>query len=210
MKKVIVNVVIFGFLTFAAIGVNAQVSQADLDLRTAFKKSYESEAGLKYAKAIEDLIPFANNNTYEVNIRLGYLNYLNAKFLQSTTHYKRCIELAPKSVEARFGYINALAALEKWDEIILQYKEILKVDAGNTKALYNLGLIYYNRLDYTNAQSYLNTYVALYPFDFDGVNLMGWIKYYMCNKEESFVYFKRALLLNPTSNLYDKVLSNKK
>jgi tetratricopeptide (TPR) repeat protein len=210
MKKVLMNGLVYGMLTFTSSLFFGQVSQSDLDLRTAFKKSYESEAGLKYAKAIEDLIPFANNNTYEVNIRLGYLNYMNAKFLQSTSHYKKCIELAPRSVEARFGYINALAALETWDEIIIQYKEILKVDAGNAKALYNLGLIYYNRLDYTNAQIYLNTYVVLYPFDFDGVNLMGWIKYYMGNKDESFVYFKKALLLNPTSTMYDKVLLNKK
>ena len=210
MKKVIVNAVIFGFLTFAAIGVNAQVSQVDLDLRTAFKKSYESEAAVKYAKAIEDLTPFANNNTYEVNVRLGYLNYMNAKFQQAANYYKKCTELTPKSVEARFGYINALAALEKWDDVILQYKEILKVDAGNAKALYNLSLIYFNRLDYTNAQIYLNTYIALYPFDFDGVNLIGWNKYYMGKKDEAYVYFKKALLLNPSSTLYDTVLVNKK
>jgi hypothetical protein len=91
MKKVLMNGLVYGMLTFTSSLVFGQVSQSDLDLRTAFKQSYESEAGLKYAKAIEDLIPFANNNnTYEVNIRLGYLNYLNAKFLQSTTHYKRC------------------------------------------------------------------------------------------------------------------------
>jgi tetratricopeptide (TPR) repeat protein len=210
MKKIILTAAIFGFLTFSANNISAQVSQADLDLRNAFKKSYESELAVKYAKAIEDLAPFANNNTYEINLRLGYLNYMNAKFLQATTHYKKCLELAPKSVEARLAYINALAALEKWDDVILQYKEILKVDAGNAKALYNLSLIYFNRTDYTTAQIYLNTYIALYPFDFDGVNLAGWNKYYLGKKEEAIVLFKKALLLNPSSTLYDSVLVNKK
>jgi tetratricopeptide (TPR) repeat protein len=210
MKKVIVNAVLFGFLTFAASKVNSQVSQADLDLRNAFKKSYESEALVKYAKAIEDLTPFAGSNSYEINLRLGYLNYMNVKYLQATAHYKKCIELSPKSVEARLGYINALAALEKWDDVITQYKEILKVDAGNAKALYNLSLIYFNRTDYTSAQVYLTTYVSLYPFDYDGLNLMGWNKYYLGKKDEANVYFKKALLLNPSSTLYDAVLNPKK
>jgi tetratricopeptide (TPR) repeat protein len=210
MKKVVVNAVLFGFLTFSSVGIFAQVSQSDLDLRAAFKKSYESETAVKYAKAIEDLAPFANNNSYEVNVRLGYLNYMNAKFQQSVSHYKKCIELAPKSIEAKFGLINSLAALEKWEDVIVQYKEILKVDVGNAKALYNLSLIYFNRLDYTNAQIYLNNYIALYPFDFDGVNLIGWNKYYMGKKDEAYVYFKKALLLNPSSTLYDTVLNNKK
>ncbi len=210
MKKIILNVVLFGFLTFTASKVNSQVSQTDLDLRTAFKKSYESEAFVKYAKAIEDLTPFAGSNSYEINLRLGYLNYMNVKYLQATTHYKKCIELFPKSVEARLGYINALAALEKWDDVITQYKEILKVDAGNAKALYNLSLIYFNRADFSNANIYITTYLSLYPFDFDGVNLAGWTKYNLGKKEEAISLFKKALLLNPSSTLYDTVLVNEK
>lgn len=210
MKKEVMYVIVFGVLTFTMSSVFGQVSQADLDLRTAFKKSYEAESLTKYAKAIEELTPFSNVNTYEVNIRLGYLNYMNAKFLQAASYYKKCIELEPKSVEARLGYINTLASLEKWDDVILQYKEILKSDPGNTKSLYNLSLIYYNRLDYSNAQIYLNTYLSLYPFDFDGVNLAGWNKFYLGKKEEAVVLFKKALLLNPTSTLYDSVLLNKK
>ena len=65
-------------------------------------------------------------------------------------------------------------------------------------------------MDYSNAQIYLNTYLSLYPFDFDGVNLAGWNKFYLGKKEEAVVLFKKALLLNPTSTLYDSVLLNKK
>lgn len=210
MKKVIVNAVVFGFLTFATIGVNAQVSQADLDLRAAFKRSYEAEANAKYAKAIEEFLYYSNTSNYEVNLRLGYLNFLNAKYQQSAFFYKKCVETMPKSVEAKFGYVNALAALEKWDDVVVQYKEILKIDPSNAKALYFLSMLYYNRADYTNAQIYINIYISLYPFDFDGVNLAGWNKYYMGKKEEALPYFKKALLLNPSSTLYDTVLVNKK
>lgn len=197
------------FMLLSLTNLSAQVSQSDLDLRAAFKKSYESETALKYAKAIEDLAVFSSSNTYEVNLRLGWLNYLNAKFAESANHYKKCVVSSPKSVEARLGYINTLAALEKWDDVILQYKEILKADAGNTKALYNLSLIYFNRVDYITSWTYLTNYLALYPFDFDGINLAGWVKFNQGKKEEAVNYFKKALLLNPSSKSYDAILGGK-
>jgi len=210
MKKVILNAVVFGFLTFTTFNLNAQVSQSDLDLRAAFKKSYEAEYNAKYAKAIEELSAYSNTASYEINLRLGYLNYLNAKFQQSALFYKKCVDVSPKSIEARLGYVNALATLEKWDEVLNQYKEILKIDAGNAKALYFISMMYYNRGDFANASTYINTYVTLYPFDFDGVNLAGWTKYNLGKKEEAITFFKKALLLNPSSTLYDTVLVIKK
>jgi tetratricopeptide (TPR) repeat protein len=210
MNNLFLNFVVVGILISTTLNTKAQVSSSDKDLRVAFSKSYEAEVALKYTKAIEELAPFANVNSYEVNIRLGYLNYMAAKFQEASNYYKKCLELAPKSVQARLGMVNVLAALEKWDEVIIQYKEILKVDPGNAKALYNLGLIYFNRSDFNNAQVYLNSYLALYPFDFDGVNLAGWNAYYLEKKEDANVYFKKALLLNPSSTLYDKVLNGGK
>jgi tetratricopeptide (TPR) repeat protein len=209
MKKIVLNAVAFGFLTFSTFSLNAQVSQADFAMRSAFKKSYEAEYSAKYAKAIEELTPYIGVNTYEVNIRLAYLNYLNSKYQQAAGHYKKCIELAPKSIEARLGLVNCLALLEKWDDLLLQYKEILKIEPTNAKSLYFISMMYFNRADYANAHIYLSTYLSLYPFDFDGIDLMGWTKYYLGKKDEAHVLFKKALLLNPSSTNYDKVLTNK-
>jgi tetratricopeptide (TPR) repeat protein len=210
MKKVILNAVVYGFLAFTFSSLNAQVSQADIDLRNAFKKSYEAEYIGKYAKAIEELSLYASSSNYEINIRLAYLNYVNVKYQQSAILYKKCIESAPKSIEARLGYVYSLAALEKWEDVLTQYKEILKIDPGNAKALYFISMMYFNRADFNTAQTYLSTYLSLYPFDFDGVNLAGWTKYNLGKKEEAISLFKKALLLNPSSTLYDTVLVNKK
>jgi tetratricopeptide (TPR) repeat protein len=207
MNRRIKNVVIGALFLFGAFQSIAQ--QNDNDLRAAFKRSYESEALVKYAKAIEELAPYASLNSYEVQLRLGWLNYLNIKYAQAAVNYKKCIELAPKSIEARMGYVYTLASLEKWNDVVDQYKEIIKIDPSNAKANYSLALIYFNRADYTTALSYINTYVALYPFDFDGVNLAGWIKYNLGKKEEAVPYFKKALLLNPSLKTYDAVLGLK-
>jgi len=182
---------------------NAQKTTQVNVLQSAFKKSYESEYNLKYAKAIEELTPVYDTKSYELNLRLGWLNYLNIKYVASLEFYKKCIELAPKSIEAKLGVIYPLANLERWDEVMVQYNEILKLDPTNMTANFQLALINYNRKDYAQALPYITTYVSSYPFNFDGVNLMGWIHYASGKKDVAKTYFQKALLINPSSKNYE-------
>jgi tetratricopeptide (TPR) repeat protein len=206
MKNGLKKIVLVGIVTFVAL---TSFSQNEIELRNAFKQSYIEEYNVKYAKAIETLLPYVSNNTYEVNVRLAWLYYLNAKFTDACTYYKKAVDLAPKSLEARVGYVYALASIEKWDLVIDQYKAILAIDPTHAVANYNLALIYFNRADYKNALPYINTYITCYPFNFEGVNLAGWIKFNLGNKDEAVSFFKKALLLSPDEKKYDVVLKKK-
>ena len=139
---------------FSIVSINS-FSQNESELRNAFKQSYLEETNLKYSKAIEVLTPFIASNSYEINIRMAWLNYSNAKFKEACEFYKKAIQLESKSVDAKFGYIYALAALEKWDLVIEQYKAILMIDPAHALANYNLALLYFNRNDFKN--KYENT-----------------------------------------------------
>ena len=86
------------------------------------------------------------------------------------------------------------------------YSSIIKIDPCNATSIYRLGLIFYNRGDYGNAWKYINKYVNLYPFDYDGNSLAGWIKYSVGKKEEAYVFFKKALMVNPFDTSFNKVL----
>ena len=206
MKNKLKQLVLAG--TFSILALTS-FAQNEIELRNAFKQSYIEEYNLKYSKAIELLTPYVTSNTYEVHVRLAWLYYLNAKFNDASMHYKKAVDLAPKSLEARMGYIYALASLEKWDLVIEQYKTILSIDPTHALANYNLALIYFNRADYKSSLPYINTYIACYPFNFDGVNLAGWIKFNLGNKDEAILYFKKALLLSPDEKKYDTVLKTK-
>jgi phosphatidylglycerophosphatase A len=97
-----------------------------------------------------------------------------------------------------------------WDEIIAMYRSIIKIDPYHAIANYRLALIYYNRSDFGNSWKYLKNYINVYPFDFDGNSLAGWIKYSVGKKEEAIVFFRKALLVNPYDTSFNKVVGTNK
>lgn len=185
------------------------LSQSDVAVREALKKSYDSEYQLKYQKAIEDLQGVYEPTSYELNLRIAWLSYKVGKYTESVNYYKKAIVKMPMSIEAKLGVVYPLGALEKWDQVVDNYLAIVKIDGFNATANYRLALIYYNRGDYGNSWKYLQKYVNLYPFDYDGNSLAGWIKYSVGKKEEAFVFFKKALMVNPYDTSFNKVLGIK-
>lgn len=196
-------------LFFALLLSSRLFSQSDDAVRDALKRSYDAEYQLKYNKATEELLGVYSPNSYELNLRLGWLSYKNNKNLESVNYYKRAIQKMPMSIEAKLGIVYPLAALERWDEVVKQYQVILKIDQYHATANYRLALIYYNRLDYISAWKYIHRYVNLYPFDFDGNSLACWINYSVGKKEEAYVFFKKALMVNPYDTSFNKVLGIK-
>jgi tetratricopeptide (TPR) repeat protein len=125
------------------------------------------------------------------------LNYLAKNYAESIQFYTKAIALKPYAIEARFGYIKPLSAIEKWDIVKQQYLEILKIDPQNTLANYWLGVIYYNRKNYTNAVKLFEKIVNLYPLDYDSVIMLGWTKLQLGITPEAKLLFLHALTLRP-------------
>jgi len=166
-------------------------------LGNAFTLSYQYEKTGDYLKAIYELKKVYDENSYEINLRLGWLNYSAGLFEESMANYQRAISLMPYSEEARFGMAYPASGAGKWDKVIEQYNEILKNSPGNTVAMYRLGLIYYGRKDYNSAHKYFKKVVDMYPFDYDGVVMLAWTNFQMGKTREAKVLFNKALLNKP-------------
>jgi tetratricopeptide (TPR) repeat protein len=143
------------------------VAQNEAVMQKAFSESYKMEAAYKYSEAINALTSFNNKDSYELNLRLGWLNYLNKNYTQAQTFYQRAVSLKPYAIEAKLGYVKTLAAAENWDKVMQQYEEILKIDPQNYTANYWSGVIYYNRKKYEAASKIFEKLINLYPFDYD-------------------------------------------
>lgn len=166
-------------------------------LQTAFEESYKFESDGKLKNAIDALNKAYSPTSYEAVIRMGWLYYSLGDNPNAEKYYKAAIELMPKSIEARLGYVLPLSNVNKWDEIVKQYKDILAIDAMHPTVNYRMGLIYYNRKEYATAKSYLDNAIMTYPFDYDIVILTAWNQLMLGNKDSARHLFNKALLMSP-------------
>jgi tetratricopeptide (TPR) repeat protein len=170
---------------------------AQENIENAFEKSYSLEKQGNYNGAINMIKTVYSANSYEMNLRLGYLNYEAGAHAESMNYYARAILLLPNAVEPKIGYVYPASVLGKWDEVLKQYLDILKIDPQNSSVNYKTGLIYYNRKNYVFAYKHFEKVVTLYPFDYDGLIMFAWTNYQTGKSKEAKAYFKRVLLLSP-------------
>ncbi len=185
----------FLFIIIMFYSVNAQVNQQALE--AAFSKSYGHEKSGDFSAAMDDLKQVYDESSYEMNLRLGWLNYNAGLFDESIIFYSKAQKLMPYSEEARFGLILPKAALGRWNEVIDLYNKILEINPNNTVALYRLGLVYYGRKDYSAAFPLFKKVVDLYPFGYDGLLMLGWTSYFLGNYNQAKVLFNKVMLYNP-------------
>jgi len=172
-------------------------AQTNAVLQKAFRTSYADELNKNYMAAINDIYPYLSDNSYEVNIRLGWLHYLNKNYTASQSYYQKAISIKPGAIEAKFGYVKPLSFLQSWDKVLEQYLAILKIDPQNTQANYWAGVIYYNRKQYDAAIRCFKVVVTLYPFDYDGNHMLAWSNLMAGKKPDARPLFERALVIKP-------------
>ena len=176
-------------------------------LETAFAQSYEHEKGGNFSAAADVLRKLYDDTSYEMNLRLGWLNYNAGLFDESIIFYTTAQKLKPYSEEARFGLILPKAALGRWNEVIELYDKILEINPNNTVAMYRLGLVYYGRKDYNKAYPLFKKVVDLYPFGYDGLLMLGWTSYFIGNFSQAKVLFNKVKLYNPNDASANEGLS---
>lgn len=166
-------------------------------MQDAFANSYTQEGGGEFSTAIETLRGVYSEDSYEVNLRLGWLSYNAGQFTESMAYYQRATSLRPIAIEPLLGLVLPASAMGNWEMVRKQYERILAIDPMNTKANYNLGSIHYYREEYDKAYKYFEKVVNLYPFDYDALLMYGWTNYRLGKLREAKVLFQKALLNSP-------------
>lgn len=187
--------IIFAFITL--LPARKLVAQDYTNLQQAFSTSYTMETAGDYTNGIATLKKVYDESSYELNVRLGWLNYMAGLFTESTTYYSKAVALMPYSIEARLGYALPASAMGNWEQVSNKYLEILKIDPANYTANYRLGLIYYGRKDYATGIKYFEKIANLYPFDYDANHMYAWSNYQLGKLREAKVLFNKTLLIRP-------------
>ena len=193
MGKIVLILAIFVALLLTQAG-RSQTQEA---LVSAFSKSYKAENEGDYSKASEVIKRVFNKDSYEINLRLGWLNYKAGVFAEAENYYRRAIQIMPYGIEARFGIIFPLTSMGKLDQAIQMYEEILKIDPQNSVANFRLGLVHYGKGNYIQAEKYFTKVVNLFPFDYDGLHMLAWTKLKNGKTQDAKALFNKTLLYLP-------------
>ncbi len=194
LKRIIfLSLSVIFFVSFAR-------SQDIKAIQDAFEKSYLYEYSGDYTKAVDALKNVYNAESYELNLRLGWLTYMGGFFTESFAYYQKAIDLKPLSIEAKLGYVYPASALGNWEQVKSQYNEILKIDPLYSLANFRLGSIYYGNEDYTTALKYFEKVVNLFPFDYDGLAMYAWTNLRLGKFREAEVLFNKVLLIRPNDS----------
>jgi len=184
-------------ITIFVFSVVESFSQDQAKLIAAFSDSYTKEKSKKYSEAAKSLKAYYDASSYEINLRLGWLTYLDGQFTESLNYYNKAIEILPYAIEPRFGVVLPASSLGNWDMVVAQYKKILSIDPKNTVVLHRMGLILYDKKDYKQAYQFFEQVVNLYPFDYSSMLMLAWTNYRLGKIREAKILFNKALLYNP-------------
>ncbi|MFO7935965.1 MAG: tetratricopeptide repeat protein [Bacteroidales bacterium] len=168
------------------------------EIKEAFQQSYIQEATGEVLAAATSLKQVYDEKSYEINLRLGWLSYQAGNFTESVAYYNKAINLMPYAIEPRFGIVYPGAAMGNWTMVMSQYEKILEISPNNSVAMHRIGLIYYGREDFETAKKYFEKVVNLYPFDYDGLTMLGWANFRLGNYRQARVLFRKALLHTPS------------
>lgn len=178
------------------VAFNVQAQYPERVLK-AFEQSYVLEKNRDFKGAAATLTTVYQADSYEINLRLGWLQYNVGRFDDSKRYYRKALSLMPYSEEARFGLILPLAARGEWQEVATLYQQIITHNPGNTRALYQLGRIHYNKREWAIAAKLFQKVVDLYPFDYDGLLMLAWSNLQLGKTREARVLFNKVLLWSP-------------
>jgi tetratricopeptide (TPR) repeat protein len=190
--KTIAIIIILGFGSLAYGQTNTKVYES-------FIESYGLEATGNYSNAIEKIIEIYSADSYDMNIRLGWLYYNLGNYPESQKYYQIATQILPYSIEAKLGYVLSVSGLGYWDKVIEVYNDIILIDPQNTLVNYRMGSIYYERKQYEKAYNFLENVINLYPNDFDAILLFAWTHYQMGKLKDAKVLFNKALLIKPNN-----------
>jgi len=183
-------------ISFSAIVYSQELSYAEI--QDSYKNSYIYESIEDYNNAINALYPVFNAypNTYTVNLRMGWLYYLNGHYANSIDYYKKAVKILPASIEAKLGYVMPLLAQQKYSEVESICYQVIKTDYYNYFG--NLRLAYALRMDkkFELAEKVAIKMLVIYPTDVSFLGELALVKLAQEDTDYAFRLFNDILALD--------------
>ena len=175
-----------------------------IDIKSLYLKSYNYEQMGKYGEAIKVLTPLIQKypNGYTLNLRIGWLFYLNKNYNDAIAHYKKAILINPYSLDPHLGLVKIYLDIQSYEKAQEKAYEVLKIDYYNYYAnIYAIQALVAQK-KYDIALKITNKMLALYPTNISFLELLAVI-YKATNNKYLTKLYDDILILDP-NNVYVK------
>jgi len=180
------------------------------EVTKAYLNSYNYEKIGDYKDAIKVLIPVYKKypKGYTLNLRLGYLFFMNKKYQNSINYYNKASLSLPYSVEPKLGMMKVYLTIGQYEKVIEIGYSILKTDFYNYYAnLYTLQALRIVK-KYDDATILANKMLTLYPTDV--IYLVNLAKIYeITNPAYAKKLYKDSILILDPNNIAAKIYLGK-
>ncbi len=138
-----------------------------------------------------------DNKNYGAFLDLGLI-YASRKNTIALEYYNNALTINPTAIDALYAKALLLQNLEKPDDAILIYKQLLKIDANHVSTLYNLGAIEFGlKKDTKNAMLYFNQAIAINPKYAEAYFARGACYQELNDKDNAKADYQMCLQLKP-------------
>ncbi len=194
MKKILAAVLL---LSLFWSGISLAVSSAGIP--KIYSESYRFEKMGAYHDAIKALLPLYRQypGEYLVNLRLGWLYYLDGKQGNSILYYRKAVEISPESVEARLGLSLPLMARGNWGDVEQLMYQVIKNDYYNFYANLRLAIALRLQKKPSLSEKVTRKMLRIYPTSVDFLVELGKSLVLQKKKQEAYQIFSKILLLDP-------------
>ncbi len=172
------------------------------DIKAQYFKSYDYEKMQVYSEAIKVITPLYKKypKGYTLNLRLGWLFYLDKKYKDSQKYYKEASLINPYALDPRLGLIRVYLDTYAFKKAEIFSYELLKIDYYNYYANLYITKALIAQKKYDIATEIIRKMLALYPTDISYLEQLA-VVYKLTKNEYLQKVYEDILVLDPNNIL---------
>lgn len=183
--------------SFQLINEALKIDQRYRDAYVLKGSNYLALGNRKLAKSSYETAVQQDPKFFEGYLALGYM-YTEDKDPAAIEYFRTAAELKPQSTDALYGVAYSLQEAGKYEEALVGYRHLLKVDTTFYLALFNQGYIkQFNQNQVDSAIYFYNAAIDMQPEFVKGWHNLGLCYVSKGNRTEALRAFGTALKHNP-------------
>lgn len=200
------------FLLLCIFIFNSAIAAPVNPSKSPWEKSYTLETQKKYAEAANVIKPILDKSPDNqlALLRMGWLNYLQAKYNVSIDYYQKAIKVNPDSIDAKLGMTLPLMAQLRWKEAAVYANQVISISTWGYLAHIRLMTCESGLTQWETLEKHASEFVKRYPSDISGYLFLARAQAMLGKTNLAIQNYQETLDRSPTNLEAIKFLQKKR